>query len=670
MLALLLEVVLIRWIPSEVRIVGYFLNFVLLACFFGMGFGLLRPEGGSNVWLLPALLATLVLTHLLSYLGVRTSSEEIFFLGYDFALPQVPLWFCLLLIFVACAATFVLIGREMAGYFNALPPLSAYSWNIAGSILGTLLMPFFSWMEWPPWTWLAAVVALAAFLPMRSSRERIVALAAGGLCIAMVAGAGSDAFWSPYQKLRIQPLYYNPGIGAVFPWMEMRAKQHLDTQSLPPEAGFNISVNEDFFQSPMDLSPAGVARWPALDAMRRQYELPYTFGSHDDVLIVGAGSGNDVAAALRAGARHVDAVEIDPMLLRIGAQRHPEHPYDDPRVTVWCDDARAFFKKSTRRYDVAVFGLLDSHMLTSRMSSVRLDSYVYTRDSLLEVSRLLKPDGLVFMEHGSAERWTTKRLFYMLSQVFGRLPYFYSHFNSNPVGTILISGPGLERIKHREVDFEEGLGSTVLPTDDWPFFYLRERGVPREYLLILGGLAILCALTMMVTGTLRRVDPPFFLLGAAFMLIETRSITAAALLMGSTWMVATVIIVVVLLMILAANLTLLRFSDLRVSGLFVVLGLTLLGNALLPLGILLSFPLFLRAILGAIWLTLPLYCAGLVFGRQFVRSSQRGEALGSNLLGGLLGGMLEYASMAIGYAALIWLAMGIYGIAWWYWRRE
>src|SRR4029077_14161650 len=78
----------------------------------------------------------------------------------------------------------------------------------------------------------------------------------------------------------------------------------------------------------------------------RRKEAPYYFipyertsvGSLDNVLIVGAGTGTDVAIALYEGAKHVDAVEIDPRLQQIGAQQHPNHPYQDPRVSVHIDD--------------------------------------------------------------------------------------------------------------------------------------------------------------------------------------------------------------------------------------------------------------------------------------------------------------------------------------------
>ena len=66
-----------------------------------------------------------------------------------------------------------------------------------------------------------------------------------------------------------------------------------------------------------------------------------------------------MAAALRHGAQHVDAVEIDPVIVRLGRQYHPERPYDSPRVSVFINDARVFFNHAQRKYDLIVFGHLD-----------------------------------------------------------------------------------------------------------------------------------------------------------------------------------------------------------------------------------------------------------------------------------------------------------------------
>src|ERR1017187_3244420 len=88
------------------------------------------------------------------------------------------------------------------------------------------------------------------------------------------------------------------------------------------------------------------------------------------------------SAALAAGARHVDAVEIDPAIIDISRRFNAGAPYSDPRVSVHVDDARSYLAKARPGYDLVVFGFLDSQALFSTMNNVRLDGYVYTVESM------------------------------------------------------------------------------------------------------------------------------------------------------------------------------------------------------------------------------------------------------------------------------------------------
>src|SRR5205085_4132812 len=112
-------------------------------------------------------------------------------------------------------------------------------------------------------------------------------------------------------------------------------------------------ISDVFYQVAVDLRPASVQRaganpFPHYDEAFRALATPPR-----RVLVVGAGTGNDVAAALRAGATEVDAVDIDPAVVALGRRHHPEHPYDDARVRVIVDDARAAFRRlPARHYDV------------------------------------------------------------------------------------------------------------------------------------------------------------------------------------------------------------------------------------------------------------------------------------------------------------------------------
>ena len=96
------------------------------------------------------------------------------------------------------------------------------------------------------------------------------------------------------------------------------------------------------------------------------------------MLIVGAGTGNDVAVALSEGARHIDAVEIDPVIQSLGRRWHPDRPYQSPRVSVHINDGRAVIQNTGSRYDLILFALPDSLTLLTGQSNLRLENYLFT----------------------------------------------------------------------------------------------------------------------------------------------------------------------------------------------------------------------------------------------------------------------------------------------------
>ena len=155
------------------------------------------------------------------------------------------------------------------------------------------------------------------------------------------------------------------------------------------------------------------------------------------MLILGAGSGTDVAAALRHGAKHVDAVEIDPAILRLGRERHPDHPYSDPRVTLINDDARHYLRTTTKKYDLVVFALIDSLTMQSSFSGVRLESYMFTTESFKAVREHLKPNGLLVVYNYFRERWLVDRLANEAALAFGQEPRVHVHEARAYLGVML-----------------------------------------------------------------------------------------------------------------------------------------------------------------------------------------------------------------------------------------
>jgi hypothetical protein len=192
-------------------------------------------------------------------------------------------------------------------------------------------------------------------------------------------------------------------------------------------------------------------------------------------------------------------------------------------------------------------------------------------------------------------------------------------------------------------------------TDDWPYLYLRDRHVPRHYVLALVAiLAVsLAASILTVRGTGGRWSWQFFFLGAGFMLLETRAITQLALLWGSTWVVASLAIVSVLIMALAANLVVSRREITRPWLVGAVLLALLAANYAVPVGRVAFDSRAAESLFYAVLMFSPIFCAGLLFGSAIKVSTSLPRDFGANLLGAMVGGVAEYLSLVSGFGALL-----------------
>ncbi|MBW1744468.1 MAG: hypothetical protein JRJ47_13730 [Deltaproteobacteria bacterium] len=403
------------------------------------------------------------------------------------------------------------------------------------------------------------------------------------------------------------------------------------------------------------------------------YELPYLFKpAPERVLVVGSGTGNDVAAALRCNAGYVDAVEIDPLILYYGKTMHPEMPYESDKVTSIVNDARTFIRKTNHRYDMIVYGLLDAHTLLSGMSNVRLDSFVYTVEAFREARGKLKDDGIISMSFSVFSKQHGRKLFLMLREAFdGNIPRVYRSLYDYSFTFVI--GHGTDALMaDRTTPFEEVTHwfdderiVTEVSTDDWPFFYMPTRAYPMSYVVMILFLLIvsLVSIRQIIPVAKEGFSIPCFFLGAGFMLIETKSITELGLTHGNTWMVISAVIVGILIMAFLANLFVIRFgspSRLLVYGLlacFLFAGMFISGANLTFL------PLHLDKIILTALLTAPLFFSGLAFSSELDQHSEVPAALSSNLLGAMVGGFLEYNSMYFGFRSLYVIALVMYALA-------
>jgi spermidine synthase len=446
---------------------------------------------------------------------------------------------------------------------------------------------------------------------------------------------------------------------------------------------YEIHVNNTGYMTVANVSPGYLAGHPDLarEYQNSSYDSPFRFVvQRSRVLIVGAGAGNDAAAALRNGAGQVDAVEIDPVIYSLGKRLHPEQPYSSPQVHVILSDARAFLRKASQPYDVIVFGLLDSHTQFSGYSNMRIDNYVYTDEAFREAKRLLKPSGVLIVKFEVRAPWTWmgERFYSMFDHLFGRPPIvFYAPQIEGLLSATVFLGsndpdlwnraaqPELARmVSANPPPFPLELDRVPPPTtDDWPYVYHRGRTIPRAYLTV--SLILLIMAVLLTRRTLEPAKPStwkFFFLGAGFLLLETQLISRLALYFGATWWVNCVALSALLLVLVLANLWVHRRGVHRLGPLYAALLACLMGIYLFPWQQLLFGTRTVGILLAGAY-CLPVFFAGVIFTESFRRCEGKSSSFGSNIVGAVAGGLAQNVSFIVGLKALLLLAALFYSLS-------
>lgn len=674
--SLFLELAVIRWQATVFPFFAFYKNLSLLACFAGLGLGYAigRRHRVPLFLTLPLLAWQFLFMTSMRYGMTYEQFQSMYLLPFheqlNMGLPKVARfysglqnYYMLAVVFLLTALAFIPLGQLCGSLMERREKLTAYGLNLLGSLGGVLLMFLVSAFWMPPAGWF--LIACATLLCLHVRKRSVFVWGAGAVIVVLLVldwpvQPALQKIYSPYQLLEIGRT--DQGLS------EIRA------------AGTYYQRIYDFSRPAENLPTDSYIR-----KAREYYELPYQILRPKSVAVVGAGTGNDVAAALRGGADRVDAIEIDPAILMLGREGHPEHPYQDSRVHAVANDARSFLRNTNQKYDLIVFGLLDSHTLLSQSSSVRLDSFVYTVQAMREARSRLNRGGVISLAFTVINDQLGRKIYRMLQESFdGRAPLCIQVGYDHGVVFLQSEEPLTvpANLIGRGTTFWDKSSAYANPTlradvstDDWPFFYMPVRVYPVSYLLM-GVLVLVLSLFLFSSfgsGRPSAGNVPFFLLGAGFMLVETKGITELGLTFGNSWQVIGIVIAGIMVMAFLANLVVRALAHPNgaqnaTSGwgtqtfcYVMLLALLALGWWVAKIG---GLPSTLTGRIGtAVLLTSPLFFSGIIFSILLSRRGEISGAMSANLLGAMCGGLLEYNSMYFGFRFLYVMAGALYLLA-------
>ena len=651
-LMLFLELALIRWLGANVVHLGYFSNIVLLGSFLGVGLGFLRARAGRRPPMyFPVVLTALVILVLLVPVTVeRGGGDIVYFTSLSATGP--PVWVTLPLIFLGVAAVLAGPGELVGACFPVLERLEAYRYDLLGSLAGIAAFTLMSFVRAPSVAWGVVVAALTAVLLAPASRPArlLPGVLVPGVLIALVGILALESLtpgvsWSPYYKVTTQ----DHRVG------------NLDV--------IGVSVNGIPHQNISALGPRLTAE--------PSYALPYLRvprAGAGDTLVIGAGNGVDVDLALQRGATSVDAVDIDPRLLELGRELNPDRPYDDPRVTLHADDGRAWLERTERTYDTVILALPDSLTLVAGSGQVRLESYLFTAEAMEAARARMRPGGVFAMYNSYREEWLIDRYAGTVEQAFGHRPCI--DLVGDGTHAVIVAAvdkaqqrcdtpqPGARPVASALGAAGDASAAPAAVTDERPFPYLRTPSVPSRYLLVLLGILLASAVAVRLAGARPARLRPYLdlaLLGAAFLLLETRGVTRFALLFGTTWLVNALVFAGVLVGVLAAVEITRRLPRPPSRGVgYGLLAVSLVVTAFVPTAALLQLPTVPRLLVAVAVTFAPIVAANIVFAARFAGTADPTAAFAANLLGAMVGGCLEYLALLTGYPALVGVAALLY----------
>ncbi len=633
-----------------------------------------------------------------------------------------------IMLFPLLATPYIFFGLAMSSLFSQNPAASRllYMSDLFGAgVAAVAAIPLLDRFGAINAALLAALgFAIAGFYFLSQRNRWIVALCIG-LCAALF---GSNVAAS-FLEIDMASLATNKPISAPLNSGGKILQSHWDafarTDLVEPGADGPLRIYVD--GGAASIMPSAAARQ---DLIRDIGFFPFATEQPKRVFIIGPGAGLDVFFALQANAEAITAVEVNPASVALVDEWSGVNGalYNRPGVELIIDDGRSVLRRAADDYDLIYL----SQVLTlaaERGGYALSENTIYTVDAFADYLARLDDDGQIALKlydeitltravstalgalrrRGLADAAAMKHLVALVDEksdpptpllLIGAQPY--TEDDSLVLGAIarevgfsplflphVLARPPLDRVDSGEAAFasliEASADDISPPTDDRPYFFQFERGIPSSLLplTVMVALLLLALLALYMRQWRRSLDqakrlmPAFFaMLGLGFIALEIYAIQQTRLFLGHPTYAVTVVLATFLVGGgLGSGLTQRYFRaslEARpqlVTALIAILALvwSLLWQVVAQE--LFAADLILRGLV-VISLTLPLaLCMGIPFPQalEFIGRGDRRQVAVAWSVNGLMTVAGSVAavllSLTTGFTSVLWLGCGAYALA-------
>lgn len=435
--------------------------------------------------------------------------------------------------------------------------------DLIGAALGSLAIVFFiNWAGAPTAVIFISIITLisSALFSLASKKKlllTITLLAIIGMSLLTQFSSNWNIRPGVHQAKEISNFIYNPSIGGIVEdskWTSFGQVDLITTQALPHEKVIFVdgSAGTSLYHFNGNFSDSSNSIVPSL--RNTTIYFPYYLANKERSLVIGPGGGVDVLTALMAGVNHIDAVEVNPGIVRIVKEQAAYNGgiytnYSNVHLTI--DDGRSYIKRSNQKYDVIMLNIPITKTAQGTLGYSLAENYLFTTESFNDYLNQLNDDGfLTIIAHNQEEIYKLVTLAYKVlsdqgidyQQIWNRiavvgsesshnaLPIFMlkkTPFTSEQTSIINTVAPSIglntffvPRDFSRSIDpYMAGIASGRLPintlatitqsnldppTDDDPFFYKFNLGLPDTIILMLAFAVLLCIMSSLIYIIARR----------------------------------------------------------------------------------------------------------------------------------------------------------------------